>query len=478
MTQNLPSLLEFSRLNRTSSKKDVHNAVVDVIREIYTSLTSNPDLGLARGSISQILKFLHELNTTVHPGRIALSKAIGNELLKSLYQPPFKKTEKAAGKYKYAAEEKILLAHITNTFQSNLRFLRGDDPLHRGYGIEKLDLGIPSLCIFAPEFSGDVLDVIIPLLQYRLRTKSAEQDIYEPMIKKYLSLGKDPAGFFKMHPTLVPGAVKECLVWAQKKFCLIPQDQEIQFAKNYRNEKDYYSFDEMLCIEVLDKLLIQSLDNNYFLPTCIDFMFLNSLFSLDKEKINKGYEIIAHAIKMGEEKSYIIRRIDSLDRTHSQHLFDFALLSAYYFGDDFGRLPYRFIHDACIGGANQRETIEINRPMLSAEVCRRPTHLAAKIVKLIESGSSDADDIKSTVIKYMETVSQLNAIRFERELIASLGLFVTNSILSDLVVWLESPIRTKMVANDDTKNYRFKADETMFDMADAIVVAWKQQFGT
>ena len=430
MAAILPSLQRFALLNSDSNRSEVTESVALLITDLRITIGKNEKPGAARKSVADLLNFLHELKSTVHPGRAPLAQAISSDILPLLYEEDIKPDN-----YKYLKAEQAFANHVGILFKRTLDFLRADTPEHPAYGKSKVADSLPAFCFFDAKYAKGIQEFMSSAIKARLRIKKIENNIYRPLMESYIKTNNNPAEFFEKNDEYIRAQMGEVFDWGTKIRARISDKAKPNSSTSGENTE--YSPEEVTCLELLDKLKLHSEHNGYFLPQCAGFRFLRCLINLNQKRFIKSFNTITNAMVHGENHDYIIRQVDRLSETLDTFEFDLVTLCHHNLGDEEERLSFRTLQDSCIGAARERSLMMVNRPMIAAELGRRPVHLAKEICLHANNKADSIDGIRLHLEEFTANISRINKIRFEPEIKVCAGMFLGNKSLKILANWIE-----------------------------------------
>ncbi len=434
MASSLPSLQNFATLNSRSDKSEVQSVVAAVITDIRTTVDNTEDTAKARKSIADLLAFLNSLKSTVHPGRVELAQSISQEIIPLLYE---KENSDEVDNYKHLRAEYLLINHISSHIGDTLAFIRGELPAHPGFRQGRREEIIPPLCLFDTLYASGLRDLLSKLITLRFRSSKIQTTIYEPLKREFIDQGKNPATYFENNRLYIKEQVSNLFKWT------ISIEEGLTYRRRQATSdnnvtSDDFSAEESTIQELLDRLKLHSEINEYFLPRSAGFSLIGNLYNLNRGRFTHAVKEIRNATKYGEDHSHVIQQVDALANDMGEIEFDLIALSAHFIGEEQSRMSYRALKDACIGSARNRAAMFEARPLIAAELCRQPIHLAKMIIFEAEKPVGNLQKMEEMLEQFRENIHQINKVRFEQEIKTCASMFLSSDIMRPLVKWLES----------------------------------------
>ena len=425
------SISQFAQLGTKSSEADVDAAVAEVVDALIASIGVTEDMRAARRDVAKLLDHLHSLKASRHPGRVQLATAVAERVLPLLYEPKEDEPE-IKDDYPYLAEETAVVERAADVMGDVLSFLCAEDRKHPRHGSEVREDGIPPLFLFTPDFREGFRRLLGVLFRSFMRNKHSETSVYK-QVREILS-GK-VAGDISRYDRQVGSLVRTALDRAQEHHnkAKAAEDSASDAADSAPEDipPEWEAVRDAFKVAQL-----HARDAGYFLPYTLTFENLAQIYTLDRKLIVQGVNELGNAVLQGENANYVLRQIDRLNQTHDIIHFDVAVLSAFYYGSEKQRLSYKQMHDTCLGAAKTREGMIGMRPLLVAELARRPHQLARRLVALAEDANVEPIEYERIIDQFTRWLSSLNARRFEDEISGCATHFRGNKILRPLAKWI------------------------------------------
>lgn len=406
------------------------------------SIASTSDLASARRELANLLSYLQHLKKSKHPGRVGLATSLAENILPLLYNDRTGRnpTEQPFGAetddYPFLEEEVAVINRAAQILGQNIQFLCANDPDHPRHGTSiRLD-DIHALFAFSASFKDGFRAIAATIFRRFMRSKRTETLVYNP-IREALS-DKGDIGI-AAHDPQIRKAVTAALSWAQKAYDrAAPEPSSMENRAKPGMEPNKDEMEEKACaVEALERARLHARENGYFLPQSVDYDMLAVLFELDQAVLTQGITELGHAVSQGEGENYVVRQIERLNTSHDLVHFDLAVLSAFLHGEETQRLSFKQLHDTCIGSASSRTVMARVRPLLMAELSRRPHQLARQLVANTEDASVSNDMFQSRVQTFMRWIGSLNSRRFEQEIFGCVSQIWGIKPLSPLVNWIQ-----------------------------------------
>lgn len=418
------SISRFAELRPKSSQSDIDAAVAEVVDALIASLDVTADIRAARRDVANLLDHLHSLKASRHPGRVQLATAVAERILPLLYEA---EEDEPAVKddYPYLAEETAVIDWAAEVMGDVLSFLCAEDRKHPRHGSEVREDGIPPQFLFTPDFREGFRRLLSVLFRSFMRNKHSETSVYKPVREL---LAGTVAGEVSRYDRQIGSLVRTALDRAQEhqtKAKAAEAGDSEDIPPEWEAVRDAFKVAQL-----------HARDAGYFLPYTLTFENLAQIYTLDRKLIVQGVNELGNAMLQGDNANYVLRQIDRLNQTHDIIHFDVAVLSAFRYGSEKQRLSYKQLHDTCLGAAKTREGMISMRPLLVAELARRPHQLARRLVALAEDASVEPIEYERIIDQFTRWLSCLNARRFEDEISGCATHFRGNKILKPLVRWI------------------------------------------
>lgn len=421
------SLASFAALRADSPIDEVDTAVVKVVDALIASIGATTDIPTARRDVAKLLDYLHALKASRHPGRVQLATELGERVLPLLYKTE-EEEELPKDDYRYLEEETAAAARAADIMAETLAFLCAKDRKNPRHGKQVRDDGIPPLFLFTMDFREGFRRLILALFRSYMRNKHSETSVYKP-VRDILS-GKT-AGDVSRYDRQISSLVRSALDRAQDHY-----GKAQALAEAGETGENAIDPEQEAARDAFEVAHLHARDAGYFLPYSLDFKTLGQIFTLERKLIIQGLNELGNAVLQSEGANYVIRQIDRLNATHDIVHFDVTVLSAFLYGTEKERLSYKQMHDACLGAAQTREGMIQMRPLLVAELARRPHQLARRLVALAEDPSVDRKQYEDIIDLFTRWLSSLNKRRFEDEISACATLFKSKPMLKPLLKWI------------------------------------------
>ena len=303
------------------------------------------------------------------------------------------------------------------------------------YRTDARDDGIPPLFMFSPAFRDGFYQILCYAFRKYLRTKMSATRLYRP-VEETLAAGD--ANAIAQHDKEIRTMVRAALSRAQTSLNYPPLDgpQAKKTAKTNTASLEDQEAERMDAVAALEKARLHGAAKDYFLPQIIDYDMLTLLFDLNHAVLTSGLVELGFATTQDEDESYVTRQIERLNNSHDLVHFDLAVLGAFLYGKEAARITFKQIHDTCIGAARSREVMLRVRPLLMAELCRRPYQLARMLIA--EAADPGVPDTVFTerLDLFTRWVRCLNVRRFEPEILGSVSEFESSEVLTPLMNWV------------------------------------------
>ncbi|RVU34170.1 hypothetical protein EOI86_23965 [Hwanghaeella grinnelliae] len=418
------SISQFAQLGTKSSQSEVDAAVAEVVSALIASIGVTDDMRAARRDVAKLLDHLHSLKASRHPGRVQLATALSEQVLPLLYEPKEDEAE-VKDDYRYLMEERAVVDRATEVMGDVLTFLCAEDKSHPRHGGEVRQDGIPPLFLFSPDFQEGFRRLLGVLFRSFMRNKHSETSVYK-QVREILSGKVD--GKVSRYDRQIGGLVRTALDRAQE------HHDKAKAAEDSESEDIPTEWEAVR--DAFKVAQLHARDAGYFLPYTLTFENLAQIYTLDRKLILQGVNELGNAVLQGENANYVLRQIERLNQTHDIIHFDVAVLSAFHFGTEKQRLSYKQMHDTCLGAAKTREGMIDMRPLLVAELARRPHQLARRLVALAEDPSVKPKEYEAIIDLFTRWLSSLNARRFEDEISGCAAHFRGNKMLKPLAKWI------------------------------------------
>ena len=121
--------------------------------------------------------------------------------------------------------------------------------------------------------------------------------------------------------------------------------------------------------------------------------------------------------------------------------FDLTILCAFLLGEEGERLTFKQMHDTCIGAASTREVMVRVRPLLVAELSRRPHQLARQLLQDAADPEITDDVFQERLETFMRWISALNYARFEQEIYGCVSQLWGMPTFLPLIGWIQDDDR-------------------------------------
>ena len=442
------SIALFAGLRPGSSRAEIEAAVADVVDAMVSSVGATSDIRAARRDVAGLLDYLHGLKTSRHPGRVQLATALGERVLPLLYEveerePAVKDT------YRYLDEEAAVIDRAAEVMGDVLSFLCAEVREHPRHGRPVRDDGIAPLFLFTPHFREGFRRLMSVLVRRYMRNKHSETAVYKP-VRDILS-GKS-TGTVSRYDRQISSLVRTALGRAQEHHSKAKAAGEGTKDPAAKPEVTADTPEQETARDAFEVAHLHAQETGYFLPYALDFDSLAILYRLDRKSVIQGLVSLGHAVLQAETENYVLRQIDRLNDTHDLVHFDITVLSAFMYGDERQRLSYKQLHDTCLGAASSRSVMIRMRPLLAAELARRPHHLARRLLALSEDTRVGREEFESVVELLTRWISCLNERRFEEAIFGCVSQLWGNKILKPLITWIQddgrNPDLTPNVIND------------------------------
>lgn len=435
------ALRRFAGLTRESPETEVREAVELVLAEIVASIDATSDRAGARRSVAALLNYLRAAENARHPGRTLLAIGLAETVIPRLYSDEAEAEEPAVS-YRYQREEELVRRRTLEMFEATLRFLRAETDRHPCHGEDRLEDSLPPFCIFSPAFTGGVERCLAVLFQNFLRSKQTETYLYAPLAEAARDAAPDAATFQRLDPT-IRRTVTSALAFAGRTLRGVPNASlvDMDVLRSDPKTRDRFTFEEMTVLEALERLRLHGQEAGYFVHRELDFELLSTLFEFRPKLLAGGVIEIRNAIANGDTQEYVMRQVERLNDTHDLNVFDMTVLTAFYFGDDRRRLSFKTLHDTCIGAASSKAGMEALRPMLAAELSRRPQQLARRLMEIGSDRGSNTAAFTAVLEAFMQSIAALNGLRFSDEIFSCVSLVWGAGIYRDLIEWIQDKDR-------------------------------------
>ncbi|WP_425405261.1 hypothetical protein [Hwanghaeella sp.] len=457
------SMALFADLRTGSSLAEVDAAVAKVVEALVASVKAASDMRAARRDVANLLDYLHALKTSRHPGRVQLATALGERILPLLYEPEPAETA-VKDDYPFLEEEAAVVERGAEIMGDVITFLCARDRQHPRRGKQVRDDGIPPLFLFAPEFREGFRRLLSVLVRSYMRNKHSETAVYK-QVRDVLS-GKT-VGDVSRYDRQINNLVRTALDRAQEHHGKAraaaeqsqAESQSMGTAGEGNSATPEVSPEQEAARDAFETAHLHAQDAGYFLPYSLDFEILAQIYTLDRKLIAQGLVALGHAVVQAETENYVIRQIDRLNDTHDLVHFDVTVLSAFLYGNKVERISYKQMHDACLGAAPSRAVMLRMRPLLVAELARRPHQLARRLVTLSEDKSVGREDYEAHADLFTRWLASLNGRRFEDEISGCITLIEGNQILKPVVDWIYSSRRDPDLAPMAINDVSIRRDE-------------------
>ena len=418
------SISRFAQLRAKSSQSDVDAAVTEVMDALVASIDATEDVRSARRDVANLLDHLHSLKASRHPGRGQLATALAERVLPLLYETKEDEPEETDD-YPFLAEETAVVERAAEVMGDVLSFLCAEDKKHPRHDSEVREDGVPPLFLFAPDFREGFRRLLAVLFRSFMRNKHSETSVYK-QVREILAGKVD--GEISRYDRQIGSLVRTALDRAQE------HHNKAKAAED--NDSEDIPPESEAARDAFKVAQLHARDAGYFLPYTLTFENLAQIYTLDRKLIVQGVNELGNAVLQGENANYVIRQIDRLNQTHDIIHFDVAVLSAFQYGTEKQRLSYKQMHDTCLGAAKTREGMLGMRPLLVAELARRPHQLARRLVALAEDTSVEPREYEAIIDLFTRWLSSLNARRFEDEISGCAAHFRGNKMLKPLAKWI------------------------------------------
>lgn len=449
---NIQTLAQFAALNSKSAKTEIDGAVQAVAEALATSVRRTQDRRDALRDISEFLTYLQQLKGSRHPGRVALATAIADQVLPLLYAP-----EPDHDRYPYQREEDTVAAYAARWFERSFAYIRAEDESHPRHGSASLPSFISPFVFFSPDAGEGVKEALKVLFAGYMRNVGTEKNLYQkisPLIEDEAKI--DLKDFNERIRNMIDSAIAQAQrahrTAASKRYSQHAQAQSISADSTTSATSPHtpaspdsvvLTSDELTALEALEAMRLHGRRQGYFVPQELDYEALNVVLNLDQAKLRSALFEISNALSSGEGESYVARQIDRLDDTHTLVLYDITVLSAFFMGDRHDRVSFKQMHDACLGAAKSKQGMAQIRPLIMAELCRRPHQLAQQLMRFVDDQKIDADLFRDLLDAFMQTLSALNGRRFEQEIFGCLSLIWGHPVFYPLIAWIQDDNRAE-----------------------------------
>lgn len=418
------NLAHFAGLHPDSSLDEINAAVSMVVDALIASVNVTTDIRAARRDVAKLLDYLHALKASRHPGRVQLATELGERVLPLLYveEPP---EEEVKDNYPFVNEEAAAAERAAEIMADVLAFLCAKDSNHPRHGKEIRDDGIAPMCLFTMEFREGFRRLILALFRNFMRNKHSETSVYRQVRD---ILANDGNGDISRFDRQINSLVMSALDRAQDhyhKADAVPDEDGAEIPAEAEAARDAFQVAHL-----------HAKESGYFIPYSMDFKTLAQVYTLDRKLIRQGLVELGNAVTQQANESYLIRQIDRLNDTHDIVHFDVTVLSAFMFGSMKERISYKHIHDACLGAAKTRDGMIQMRPLLVAELARRPHQLARRLVKLADDPAVDAKEFEAIIDLFTRWLSCLNKRRFEDEISSCAAHMKGKPVLRPMLKWI------------------------------------------
>ncbi len=447
------ALKRFARLRQGDSAGAIENSVDEIIDALKVSVSATSDLPGARREIANLLSYLHELRKSKHPGRVLLATALAEQVLPHLYDsakpaagPATVAPAAESGRYPFIDEENAVLDRAAAMMSGTLQFLAGEDPEHPRHGAPTRDDAIPPLFAFNVRFARAFRSIAATAFRAFLRRKRTELQLYKPVRDAVADAGQ--AGIQRFDDEIRKSLLSS-FDQAQKAFERPPpSDGAPGGLENRAKPKSPAAPDaeeeRVAMHDALEAARLKGKEDGYFLPRNVDYALLAQLFMLDRTLVSKGLTELGHAVAHGEEgENYVSRQVERLNASHDLMHFDLTILSAFQTGAEEERLSFKQMHDTCIGAATSREVMSRVRPLLVAELSRRPHQLARQLLRDASDPDVTDDTFQQRLETFMRWAGTLNNIRFEQEIYGCVSQLWGKPVFLPLIGWMQDDNRAQ-----------------------------------
>ena len=432
------ALRRFAALGADSNQTDVNSSVAEIVSALKSGAGATTDLLAARREIAALLEYLHGLRHSRHPGRVKLARALADEVLPLLYISTATEAEEDDDAlddgYEFAEAERAVLNRAADMMAAHVQFLRAETNENPRHGTPGRDDGVPPLFMFSPAFRQGFYRILAYAFRTYMRTKMTVTRLYRP-VAETLASGDETS--IARHDKEIRALVRSALSWAQMALNHPPLDAaDAKRAKTRSASLEDQEAERLAAVEALEKARLHGTSNDYFLPQVVDYDMLTLLFDINHKVLASGIAELGFAVTQGEDESYVTRQVERLNNTHDLVHFDLAVLAAFLFGREDARITFKQIHDTCIGAAKSREVMLRVRPLLMAELCRRPQQMGWLIVRDCPNPAVSEElfgDRLETLARWLRC---LNIRRFEPEILGCTGEMQEAEALTPFFNWV------------------------------------------
>lgn len=426
----------FADLTAGSSRAEVDAAVEQVVSALVATIGDTPDIPAARRNVANLLDYLHSLKTSRHPGRVRLATELGEKIIPLLYEQEMPEPKKDT--YPFLEEEKAVINRATEIMGEVLCFLCAEDRAHPRFQAPIRDDGITPMFLFAPQFQDGFQKLLSVLVRNFMRSKHSETALYQPI--RDILVGHDQSPISR-YDKQIDNLVCTAFERAQKNHHPAEPSGPDSTEKAANRSPLSGDADKDAARDAIEVAHLHAQETGYFLPYDLDFESLSVIYTLDKESMVKGLVALGHAASQGESENYVLRQIDRLNSSHDLIHFDITVLSAFLYGEEDERLGFKELHDTCIGAASSRKGMIRMRPILAAELSRRPHHLARQLLKFVDDTGRKREEYEGWLETFTRWIAILNGRRFEEEIFGCVSQIWGNDVLKPLVEWIQNDDR-------------------------------------